>query len=149
MTIILVFLIISVSAYLLRPDKKEFSGMNVEVYKSLSCGCCEGYISELENYGFDVKLNVLEDPEKMQELKSQYKIPSELQGCHTVKMGDYFVEGHVPLEAVEKLLREKPDVDGLALGGMPPGAPGMGGIKDGTFVIYSIKNGEASKFMEI
>ena len=58
--------------------------------------------------------------------------------CHTTIIGDYFVEGHVPLEAVEKLLTEKPDIKGIAMPGMPSGSPGMPGAKKGDFVIYAV-----------
>ncbi|HEY44882.1 MAG TPA: DUF411 domain-containing protein, partial [Anaerolineae bacterium] len=33
-----------------------------------------------------------------------------------------------PADVIEELLLEKPDIVGLALPGMPPGSPGMGGI---------------------
>jgi hypothetical protein len=59
----------------------------------------------------------------------------------------YFVEGHVPLEAVGKLLNIGPAVDGIALPGMPAGSPGMGGVKTEPFTIYSSTNGVASVFM--
>ena len=52
-----------------------------------------------------------------------------MQSCHTTIMGKYFIEGHVPLQAVNKLLKEQPDIDGIALPGMPIGTPGMPGEK--------------------
>ncbi len=42
----------------------------------------------------------------------------------------YFIEGHVPIEAIEKLLTEKPEIDGIALPQMPSGSPGMSGFKN-------------------
>ena len=63
---------------------------------------------------------------------------------------DYFVEGHVPIEAIEKLMAEKPDIAGIALPGMPSGSPGMGGSRSGQFVIYAIgKDGTTTEFMRI
>jgi hypothetical protein len=41
--------------------------------------------------------------------------------------GGYVVEGHVPPEQFLRLLREKPDVAGIAVPGMPIGSPGMEG----------------------
>jgi len=67
-------------------------------------------------------------------------VPLNLRTCHTTMVGDYFVEGHVPYEAIEKLLEEKPDIAGIALPGMPSGAPGMTGFKSGPFVIYSVNH---------
>src|SRR3546814_16032465 len=51
-----------------------------------------------------------------------------LQGCHTILIGGYTVEGHVPVDAVERLLVQKPAVRGIALPGMPTGSTGLGEI---------------------
>ena len=73
-----------------------------------------------------------------------------MESCHTVVIGDYFIEGHIPLEAVEKLLVEKPDIKGIAMPGMPSGSPGMPGAKKGDFVIYAVNNdGTTEEFMRI
>ncbi len=42
----------------------------------------------------------------------------------------YVIEGHVPAEAIIRLLTDRPDVVGLALPGMPADSPGMGGNHD-------------------
>lgn len=47
--------------------------------------------------------------------------------CHTAEVGGYLVEGHVPVEAIQRLLAEGPDAIGLVLPGMPADSPGMGG----------------------
>jgi hypothetical protein len=72
-----------------------------------------------------------------------------LQSCHTVVIGDYYIEGHVPIEAILRLLEEKPAVDGIALPGMPQGSPGMDGEKEGPFTIYAIAGGQVTEFMTI
>ena len=54
----------------------------------------------------------------------------------------YAVEGHVPVEVIEKLLRERPTIRGVSLPGMPPGSPGMTGEKQQPFVIYAIEEGD-------
>jgi hypothetical protein len=69
-----------------------------------------------------------------------------VEGCYEA---GYFLEGHVPLEAVGKLLNIRPAVDGIALPGMPAGSPGMGGVKTEPFTIYSSTNGVASVFMRL
>ena len=121
-------------------------GIKVTVFKDPNCGCCGGYVAELKKNGFDVKtVNEMD----MVAVKQEYDIPPNMQSCHTAIIGDYFIEGHVPIEAVNKLLEEKPDIDGIVLPGMPSGSPGMPGIKRGSFKVYSLSNGEISEFMTI
>ncbi len=118
------------------------------VYKSQSCGCCSGYISELEKNGFNVEIEAVSS-DKLNSIKESHNIPKDMQSCHTVIIGNYFIEGHVPLEAVNKLLTEKPDVDGITLPGMDSGTPGMPGQKTGEWIIYSLKDGKSTEFMRI
>ncbi len=115
------------------------------VYKSLTCGCCEGFISELKN-DFNVEIKVMDD---ISDIKDKYNIPLEMQSCHTTIIGDYFIEGHVPMEAIDKLLETMPEIDGIILPGMPAGSPGMSGTKKELFKIYSLKEGITSEFLEI
>src|SRR3989344_4644764 len=114
------------------------------VYKSQYCGCCSGYISYLKQQGFDVES--VEASEDLSSIKSKYGIPDAMESCHTSVIGDYFIEGHVPVEAINKLLNEKPTVNGIALPGMPPGAPGMPGQMLGNIQIYSVTNRVVSEF---
>ena len=118
----------------------------VEVFKTPSCGCCYGYVLFLEEEKFKVKQT---DMRSLHTIKQKYNIPVEMQSCHTTIMGKYFIEGHVPFDAVEKLLKEQPDIDGIALPGMPIGTPGMPGDKDEPYVIYQLKDGKSSVFMTI
>ncbi len=132
-------------------DKKDaLANINtkqvVEVFKTPSCGCCYGYVLFLEEKKFKVKQT---DMRSLHTIKQKYNIPVEMQSCHTTIMGKYFIEGHVPFEAVEKLLKEQPDIDGIALPGMPIGTPGMPGDKDEPYVIYQLKDGKSSVFMTI
>lgn len=119
----------------------------VTIFKTLSCGCCGVYSQYLGREGFKVSernINSLES------IRTQYKIPSQMLSCHTAVMGDYFIEGHVPFEAIEKLFLEKPDIAGIALPGMPPGSPGMSGRKAGVWTVYAVKHdGNFEKFMSI
>ena len=118
----------------------------VEVFKTPSCGCCYGYVLFLEEEKFKVKQT---DMRSLHTIKQKYNIPLEMQSCHTTIMGKYFIEGHVPFEAVNKLLKEQPDIDGIALPGMPIGTPGMPGDKNEPYVIYQLKDGKSSVFMTI
>ena len=118
----------------------------VEVFKTPSCGCCNGYVLFLEKEKFNVKQT---DMRSLHTIKQKYNIPVEMQSCHTTIMGKYFIEGHVPFEAIDKLFKEQPDIDGIALPGMPIGTPGMPGDKDEPYVIYQLKDGKSSVFMTI
>ena len=119
----------------------------VTVFKSSSCGCCDLYASELGKRGFDVEFQNMENTDS---IKNEYGIPLNMQSCHTTVVDGYFVEGHMPFEAIQKLMEERPDIKGIALPGMPSGAPGMPGSKMGEFTIYAIGNdGSQSTFMTI
>lgn len=119
---------------------------NVEVFKTPTCGCCNGYVLFLEKNQFNVKKTNMTS---LDPIKKKYNIPTDMQSCHTSVMGKYFIEGHVPLEAINKLLKEQPNIDGIALPGMPIGTPGMPGIKNAPYVIYQIIDGKYSVFMKI
>ena len=122
------------------PDKK------VTVFKSPTCGCCGKYINHLEKNGYDVETVMTND---MESIKAEHSIPGSMESCHTMIIDDYFVEGHVPLVAVDKLLEEKPDVDGIALPGMPSGSPGMPGPQTEPFNVFTVTDGQASSWLQI
>lgn len=111
----------------------------ITIYKSSTCGCCVGYAGLLKKQGFQVETI---DSQDIYSIKNMYNIPRDMESCHTSVIGNYFVEGHVPIEAIERLLSEKPDIDGIALPGMPSGSLGMVGRKTFPFEIYSIKEGK-------
>src|ERR1700686_1603192 len=73
----------------------------VMLYKNPECGCCDGYADYLRRHGFAVTTNPTND---LAEISRKAGIPAELQGCHTAFIGDYVVDGHVPVEAINKLL---------------------------------------------
>ena len=76
----------------------------------------------LRTHGFPVKI---EDVDDLGPVKRKHAVPSALQTCHTALVDGYVVEGHVPADLVQRLLRERPASVGLAVPGMPVGAPGM------------------------
>lgn len=125
---------------------KQSNGYAAEVFKSPTCGCCKGYAYALEDDGFQVKPT---DMDNLDSIKGKYNIPNEMRSCHTTVIGKYFIEGHVPIEAVNKLLKEQPDIDGIALPGMPVGTPGMPGPREGPFVIYQVRGGKYSEYMKM
>jgi len=145
LTIGIIALVVVVAGFLIF-NSSSVSGIHVDMYKSPTCGCCVGNAGVLKQGGYEVNVIPTDD---INSIKLKYNIPSEMQSCHTSVVSGYFVEGHVPNEAIEKLLSEKPEVDGIALPGMPSGSAGMPGYKNGEFVIYAIKDGKYSEFMRI
>lgn len=117
--------------------------IEIEMYKSPTCACCGKYAEYLKAKGFKVKVIEVSDPT---EIKKTLGVPEEMWSCHTLKVGKYYVEGHVPVEGINKLLKEQPDINGIALPGMPEGSPGMSGVKRGPFIIYSISKGEIKEY---
>jgi hypothetical protein len=94
----------------------------VTVYKSPSCNCCAKWVTHMREKGFPVEIK---SQFNVGPVKKQVGVPSSLASCHTAMVGNYVVEGHVPAKDVKQLLREKPDVRGLSVPGMPVGSPGM------------------------
>lgn len=120
------------------------------LYKSSTCGCCGIYSNYFMGQGNDALMVKNLDETSLSSFKREQGIPEEMESCHTTIVGDYFVEGHIPLEAVEKLLLEKPNIKGIAMPGMPSGSPGMPGGKYGDFVIYAINHdGSYEEFMRL
>ena len=106
----------------------------VTVYKSPTCGCCEKYVDYLRENGFAVKAVNESD---MDAIKKHYGM-SHIASCHTALVNGYAVEGHVPVSAIRKLLKDKPDIVGISAPGMPKNSPGMGEMKKGTLTIYAV-----------
>lgn len=97
------------------------------VYKSPTCGCCKGWVRHLQMNGYKV---TVVDREDMEAVKDQLGVPAEMRSCHTARIDGYVVEGHVPVEAIDKLFSERPNAVGIASPGMPSGSPGMDGPKE-------------------
>ncbi|MCA9366824.1 hypothetical protein KC887_00995 [Candidatus Kaiserbacteria bacterium] len=123
------------------------TGQSVTLYKSPNCGCCSGHAEALRKAGFDVTIELTDD---LASVKQSHNIPLGGESCHTSVIGDYVVEGHVPLEAIEKLLTEKPDIAGIGLPGMPIGTPGMPGKKTAPYEVYQLSDqGAMSPYVTI
>ena len=111
------------------------------MYKNPTCSCCETYAAYLEKNGFEVKLIPTND---LALISTSLGVPEQLQGCHSIKIGQYVVEGFVPVDIVMKMLIELPEITGLSLPGMPTGSAGMPGTKTEPFTIYAFtKDGKA------
>lgn len=109
-------------------------------FSSPGCRCCGRYAAYLRAY-LDTTLRETET-EDVTALKRHHDIPTELQSCHTLVLDEYVVEGHVPVEVIATLLEESPAINGIALPGMPAGAPGMGGTKSDSFTVYALGGGK-------
>jgi hypothetical protein len=94
----------------------------VEVFKSPSCGCCGKWIEHLQQNGFQVSIREVND---IPAARKKLGMPNRLGSCHTARIGDYVIEGHVPAADIQRLLKEKSQALGLAVPSMPPGSPGM------------------------
>lgn len=92
------------------------------MHKDPNCGCCDKWGDAARAAGFEVEVTETRD---IMAVKAKYGVPDALASCHTTIVGGYVVEGHVPFGAVARLLRTKPKIRGIAVPGMPVGAPGM------------------------
>ena len=117
------------------------------VYKTPTCGCCGKWVTHLEENGFSVKTITLED---LTGIKTEAGVPSRLASCHTGVIDGYAIEGHIPASDILRLLKEKPDVAGLAVPGMPIGSPGMEmGDRRDPYRVYSFdEDGELAVYAE-
>lgn len=96
----------------------------IMVYKTRTCGCCQAWVTHLQDNGFTVSAqNVTAG--QLSQIKSRLGIDPQLASCHTAQVDDYVVEGHVPATDIYRLLAEKPTARGLTVPGMPMGSPGM------------------------
>jgi len=117
--------------------------IHATLYKNPQCSCCEGYAAYLRQNGFEVEVKPTND---LTEISSKAGVPEEFQGCHTMFVSGYIVDGHVPVNVIRKLLSERPAIAGITLPGMPEGSPGMTGTKHGPFTIYAVsKDGAPPK----
>tara|TARA_R110000787_G_scaffold286414_1_gene404743 strand:+ start:19136 stop:19579 length:444 start_codon:yes stop_codon:yes gene_type:complete len=94
------------------------------MFRDPNCGCCLNWAAHVEK-GMAVAVETVDSPD-MGAVKTDRNVPQDLRSCHTMEVEGYVIEGHVPADAIAKLLRERPDgVTGLAVPGMPLGSPGM------------------------
>ena len=117
---------------------------SLDIYESPTCGCCGKWSEYMAQNGFqtkEIKTNAFMD------IKNQKGIKPEFMSCHTGVVGEYAIEGHVPHEQVERLLKEAPkDAIGISVPGMPQGSPGMEqGYPDDTYDVLLLKKDGTSR----
>ena len=101
-------------------------------------------MDHLRTNGFTVRG---EDMADLAPIKTRHGVPRELQSCHTAVIGSYVIEGHVPAASIKKLLKENPQIVGLAVPGMPAGSPGMESPTPQTYDIVAYdQSGKTSVF---
>jgi hypothetical protein len=116
----------------------------LEVWKSRTCGCCKAWVRHVEEAGFKVTVNEVDD---VAPKKQQLKVPPELSSCHTAVVDGYVVEGHVPAADIVRLLKERAKVKGIYVPGMPVGSPGMEGPDGKAYEVLALDDaGKVSVF---
>lgn len=88
---------------------------------------CLRWVEHLRAAGYHVWT---EEASNLAATREHLGVPNQLAACHTavtVNGRRYVLEGHVPAEAIGRLLAERPRIRGLAVPGAPPGAPGIEG----------------------
>ncbi len=100
--------------------------------RDTGCGCCESWVGLARQAGYTVELHDLDRSARLR----RFGLTQATAGCHTTQIDGYLIEGHVPMDVVARLLRERPKTRGIAIPGMPTGLAGMDGPRaDSTTVI--------------
>lgn len=118
----------------------------VEIWKLRGCGCCTLWARHLEAEGFATREREVRD---LAPIRAAFEIPEALAGCHSARLDDLSIEGHVPALAIHRLLLARPSwVRGLAVPGMPAGSPGMPSPEPERYDVLAFGgNGRTERFM--
>lgn len=103
-------------------------------YRDTGCGCCESWVGLARAAGYSVELHDLDRPERLR----RFGLRESVAGCHTTRIDGYLIEGHVPLDIVARLLRERPKTRGITIPGMPAGIGGMGGSAAQSTTVFTL-----------
>jgi hypothetical protein len=133
------------ASFVFAESKQAEESVDIVVHRSPTCSCCGKWVEHLKQNNFSVKDIVSDD---VQAIKNKYGVTQELASCHTAIVKGYVIEGHVPANDIRTLLKNKPDVVGITVPGMPSGTPGMemGGRKDAYQVISFDKKNQSQVF---
>ena len=129
------------------PGRSVAEDLSIEVWKSPTCGCCNDWITHLEDNGF----SVTSYDEGATDAMIRLGVPFRYGSCHTAEIDGYAIEGHVPAREILRLLKERPEAIGLSVPAMPRGSPGMdgpmyGGAEDPYDVLLIDRDGQATVF---
>jgi hypothetical protein len=126
------------------PPQESYLAKNnigATIYSASTCGCCFQYKYYLQEAGVRVEY-IENNSANSMEMIEGIEIPKNLWSCHVTLISSYAVVGHIPIEAIDKLLIEKPEIVGISLPGMPSGSPGMSGMKEAPFEIHQFEGGQ-------
>jgi hypothetical protein len=112
--------------------------LEIQVFKTPTCGCCGKWVEHLQASGF--RVNVEDVPSTVPH-RRKYGVPETLRSCHTAAVEGYALEGHVPAAEIHRLLKERPKAKGLAVPGMPMGSPGMEGPRSDPYEVLLFEEG--------
>jgi hypothetical protein len=124
-------------------------GTPVTVFKDAECGCCKAWVQHMKDNGFQV--TAIDEPARvLDSIKTAHGITDATASCHTAEVGNYVIEGHVPADLVQKLMRDHPaDVVGLTVPGMVMGTPGMeGGTPEHYTVLAMMRDGSTRPYAQ-
>jgi hypothetical protein len=126
-------------------QQQQAATTRMVVYKSPTCGCCTKWVDVMRASGFTVQVH---DQDDVSPIKRASGVPASAESCHTAQVGGYIVEGHVPVADIRRMLRERPQIVGIAAPGMPVGSPGMevGERRDRYEVVSFTQNGRTAVF---
>lgn len=93
----------------------------IEIYLPSPCLACIDWGAYLADNGFEVSFHETKD---MDAIKKRFKVPKAVESVHTAMINGYFVEGHAHAEDIYELIKDKPKARGIAVPGLPRGAPG-------------------------
>ncbi len=119
-----VALAVGAGTALAAPAKRSLTAAErkLTMHRSAGCGCCIKWAEAAQKSGFAV--TTVNEADLMA-FKRKAGVPDNLMSCHTTTAGPYVIEGHVPFDAIRKLLIDRPKVKGIGVAGMPIGSPGM------------------------
>jgi len=119
----------------------------VVVYKTETCGCCNGWVEHMRAAGFQVDARNVRD---IMSVKAEAGVPGPMVTCHTAMIDGYVVEGHVPAQYIKQMLAEHPDIAGIGVPGMPQGSPGMEGPSPQPYQVLAFDHdGNVSVYAEV
>lgn len=116
------------------------------LHRAEGCSCCATYADYLRENDFDVDMKTHDD---LDPIRKRYGIPDAAVGCHTSIVDGYVVEGHVPAEAIDRLLAERPTLDGISVVGMPANSPGMGKPNGQPLDVLSFHEGRVADYLSV
>lgn len=125
-------------AVLSTPASADPRNHTLYVYKTPWCGCCTAWADHMKGLGYQLEVTEVED---LAPVRRQAGIPDDVQGCHSAAIAGYAIEGHVPPEAIAKLIEERPEIRGIAVPGMPQGSIGMGNDPRARYNVYTFGPG--------